>query len=63
MTSDEVRQLARNAKWFISAANDIANEIAPLLEGRLRHCDASTLQKLKRELRGFNIHTCKWSDS
>ena len=62
MSPEEIKSMAYNVRRFLSAADDVAREIAPILIRRLRKCDSNTLKMLKRELRDFNIHTEKWSD-
>jgi len=55
-----VRIAIREAEATFRAANNSANNVAGLLEGRLRHVDHDTLVSLKRELTQFNSHTGKW---
>lgn len=61
---DEVRDAVRAAKTQLDAADSIANSMAGLLVGRLRHVyTPEHLKALKKELRGFNMTTGKWDDS
>lgn len=48
------------ARAVQKAADDQARKMAWMLDGRLRHVDAWTLKRLKRELRDFNINTGEW---
>ena len=57
---DEMRQAVSEARQTLSAADDVANAMAILLEGRLRKVNDWNLKKLKAELRDFNAHTGKW---
>ena len=43
-------------------ADNVANDIAQLLPGRLKHVSADTLKQLKTELKNFNAHTGKWRE-
>lgn len=61
-TFDQMREAMREANIALNAADSVAGTMASMLVGRLRHVDSrSTLSKLKRELRDFNIHTGRWS--
>jgi hypothetical protein len=60
MTFEEMVEAVRDARRTIHAADSQANDVAYLLEGRLRHCDGYVLAKLKRELKDFNPHTKEW---
>lgn len=60
MNTADMQAAIADAKRTINAADNTANQIAEILPGRLRHVSRWTLQKLKRELRDFNIHTGKW---
>lgn len=60
---DQVRDAVAAARRLDSALNQYANAMAETMIGRLRSVNStSTLAKLKRELRDFNIHTGRWSD-
>jgi hypothetical protein len=57
---DEMRAAVSEAKQTLHAADDVAKSMAGLLRGRLRHCYYSDLVALKKELKGFNMHTGRW---
>jgi hypothetical protein len=59
----EMKQAINDAKQTIKAADDVANSIASILPGRLRHVSVWTLAQLKKELREFNAHTRRWKES
>ena len=60
-THDEMRVVLRGVKQAQEVADSFAGDIASLLVGRLRRgVGTGTLEKLKRELRDFNIHTGRW---
>lgn len=61
-TFDEMRQALRDARTTMAAADSVANGMAELLVGRLRKVSPVYLEKLKRELRDYNIHTGRWKD-
>ena len=58
----DMKSAISDARETLNAADNVACQIAPLLQGRLRHCYTSDVEALKRELRDFNIHTGKWKD-
>ncbi|MEN6431293.1 MAG: hypothetical protein ABFD06_00130 [Smithella sp.] len=58
---DEMRESYREAERQIQAADAIVNDMAGMLQGRLRKVSTYKLSQLKRELREFNIHTGKWN--
>jgi hypothetical protein len=58
---DDVRAAVDQAKFQLQAADDVAGNIAYLLQGRMRKVwNTSVLAALKRELSEFNIQTGKW---
>ena len=57
---DQMRQAVQEAKVTMNAADSVANTMGQMLVGRLQRVDESTLRRLKRELRDFNIHTGRW---
>ena len=59
---DEMREAMREARSTMYAADNIANDMADMLEGRLRKVSGWKLKKLKRELKKFNMHTQRWMD-
>ena len=44
------------------AADECAQLAAELLIGRLRKVRGYTLERLKKELRSYNMHTRQWKD-
>lgn len=58
----EMRREINKAKATLRDADDVANQVASLLPGRLRHVSGSTLKQLKMELKDFNAHTFEWKD-
>lgn len=58
----DMRRTINEAKKTIRNADDVADSIASILPGRLRHVSSSTLTALKKELREFNAHTGYWKD-
>lgn len=58
---DDVRAAVDQAKHQLEAADSVAQNMARLLKGRLRHVyDTAALAALKHELRDFNIQTGRW---
>lgn len=57
---EQTRAYFREAKARINSADVVVDDIARLLEGRLRRVNASTLRRLKRELRDFDMTTGNW---
>lgn len=60
---DAIRQALAEARALDRAASDMADSMADLLAGRLRQVSPHRLQRLKRELTAFNMHTRKWRSS
>ncbi len=60
MTVYEMRRALNEARIIQRDADDLASNMAKMVVGRLRHIDKWTLCELKRELRGFNMHTREW---
>ena len=61
MTIEEMRAAVEAAEAEIRRANVVATEMARVLVGRLRHVRSPwVLEKLKRELRDFNMQTGTW---
>jgi len=56
----DIKDKVDEAKRTLSYADDMADQMARFLKGRLRHCDGYVLADLKRELRDFNAHTKTW---
>jgi hypothetical protein len=59
---DEVRTAVNQARELFRAADDQANNMAALLEGRLRKVNPYWLKRLKKELHDFNAATGKWKE-
>ena len=57
-----MRREINQAGNVLRNADSVANDIAQLLPGRLKHVDSYTLKKLKTELKNFNAHTGTWKD-
>lgn len=61
MNFDEMHAAVKDAERTLSLADGVITKIARMLIGRLRKVESGwVLADLKRELRGFNIHTKKW---
>ena len=57
-----MRSEINEARQTIINADELANSIADILPGRLKHVSSYTLKQLKMELKNFNAHTCEWKD-
>lgn len=57
---DELTTAIEAAKQVRRACDNNANAMAELLLGSLRNVSRWKLERLKRELRDFNIHTGRW---
>lgn len=62
MTTHEMRVALREANETIRAADNVADDFAKMLEGRLRKVSVYTLVRLKKELSNFNAHTKEWKN-
>ncbi len=62
MTFDEMYAAVTEAKQTIAIADSHVSRMADMCRDRLRTGKVSTytLERLKRELRNFNIHTGTW---
>lgn len=60
MNWDDFRQAFSTARHTMNQADNVANDMADMLDGRLRKVSGFRLAKLKRQLRDFNIHTGEW---
>lgn len=57
----DMREAVNEAREVISSADAFAESMAEMIVGRLRHIDSSwVLERLKRELRDYNITTGTW---
>ena len=52
----------REAKDTMRAADNVADSMAEIIEGRLRKVSPHYLKKLKREISQFNANTGRWRD-
>lgn len=62
MNWDDFRLAFRDARSTMDQADAAANDMADMLDGRLRKVSGYKLAKLKRQLRDFNIHTGEWKE-
>jgi len=62
MNWDDFRQAFSAARNTMNQANQVANDMADMLDGRLKKVSSYRLAKLKRQLRDFNMHTGEWKD-
>jgi hypothetical protein len=60
MNTEDMRHAVQVANNTLAAADNVANDLARLLVGRLRRVSPYRLEQLKRELKNFNIHTGRW---
>ena len=60
MYTYEMRKVIDEAKTTLRGADNIADDMAFILIGRLRKVRHWNLKKLKKELSNFNAHTGKW---
>jgi hypothetical protein len=58
---DQMREAMKEARQRIASADVVANDIAWMLKGRLRHVSDEALIALKRELSQFNSKTKRWT--
>lgn len=58
----QMRREINEAGQVLKNADEVANSIANILPGRLRHVSSYTLAKLKKELKDYNAHTGQWKD-
>ena len=57
---DEMKAAVADARGTMLAADSVANDMASMLRGRLRHVRPFHLAALKRELTEFNANTRTW---
>lgn len=60
MDIKEVKIAVQQAKKTLRDADEIANDVADILEGRLRSVGVYRLARLKKELDQFNARTKTW---
>lgn len=60
---DEILRAVNDANQQLRAADEVATDLARLLDGRLRRVNSAyILSRLKEQLRDFNMHTGKWRE-
>ena len=64
LTWTEALETIEDAKNTMEKADLLVRKLSGLMAGRLRSADVScyVLEKLKRELRNYNIQTQRWKD-
>ena len=62
MKFEELRTAVDNAEYTLTQADNVANDIAKMLKGRLRKVNPYVLSKLKSELKEFNSKTKSWNE-
>ena len=63
MYLDDFKEAVSQAEAHLRMADMMANEMAKLLVGRLRHVDGyNVLKNLKAELKDYNAHTGQWKE-
>ena len=60
MTIGDMVQAVQAANAELQRADSLADDLARLLVGRLRHVSPFVLARLKAELRDFNMQTKRW---
>ena len=59
---DQMREAMQEAKATMCAADSFANQMAEMLQGRLRKVHPWVLQNLKRQLADFDAHRKIWKE-
>jgi len=62
MTYDEAIEAINDAKRTLNKADELVKNLGHLMPGRLKLMSYSTLKKLKKELKNFNMHTGQWNN-
>jgi len=62
MTYDEAIEAINDARRTLNKADELVRNLGNLMPGRLKLMNYSTLKKLKRELKNFNMHTGQWTN-
>jgi hypothetical protein len=62
MSLHEMRNEISEARRTLENADEVAQQIAYVLEGRLRQVNGSALASLKKELKDFNANTWTWKE-
>ncbi len=64
MTYQEMLEAQRDAEQTIRNGDNAVRALAELMAGRLRlaEVDVIVCEKLKRELKDFNMQTLQWKD-
>jgi len=57
---DLLQKRINEAKALEREAGYVANELADLLQGNLKRVSKYRLEKLKKELANYNMHTGRW---
>lgn len=60
MNTDEMRKAIDESKTTLRVADNVANDLAEMLDGRLQHVHHWRLKKLKKQLQNYNMHTGRW---
>ena len=60
MTLPEALNVVIEAESTLRHADQVAEGMAQLLRGRLRHVSGPVLVALKHELTAYNAHTMEW---
>jgi hypothetical protein len=60
MNFDEMAEAVEEAEHTMRLLDKMANKLAKMLIGRLRHVNSHVLVDIKAELQGFNAHTKRW---
>lgn len=56
----EIRREINNAEQTLKNADEVANDLAYILDGRLKQVNAYRLKRLKHQLKQFNANTGRW---
>lgn len=59
---DQMREAVMQAQATMRAADNVADDMARILRGRLRKVSTWHLKRLKKELSQFNAHTGTWKE-
>jgi len=59
---DDFRKCFAEAERTMKQADDVADDMAAMLCGRMRKAPPYVLKRLKRELSQFNARTGRWAE-
>jgi hypothetical protein len=59
---DQMSNAISEAESLMKSVDKATESMAKLMVGRMRKVSCYRLKKLKRELKDFNMHTCKWKE-